>query len=141
MVQGSSLSTRQNLSNKPSCFCLTLQDNNRPTTDVRMLRIDVLAELGCCCFCTILYIANDGPFLFHPHKVLDPANVSHYIDWLAKNEVKATKFMRAVKKASDFLLAEPKAAWEEFKAFKKTMDTKVNAKIFERSYTYMSKVS
>lgn len=25
--------------------------NDRPATDVKMLRIDKLAELGCCCFC------------------------------------------------------------------------------------------
>lgn len=29
------------------------QTQNRPTSDVKMLRIDELAELGCCCFCSI----------------------------------------------------------------------------------------
>jgi hypothetical protein len=33
-----------------------LSSQGRPTDDVQMLRIDELAELGCCCFCSILYI-------------------------------------------------------------------------------------
>ena len=37
-----------------------LAEQGRPVRDVQMLRIDQLAELGCCCFCSILYIANDA---------------------------------------------------------------------------------
>lgn len=33
-----------------------LAGQSRPRDDVQMLRIDELAELGCCCFCSILYI-------------------------------------------------------------------------------------
>lgn len=33
-----------------------LAGQGRPRSDVQMLRIDELAELGCCCFCSILYI-------------------------------------------------------------------------------------
>jgi pyrimidine precursor biosynthesis enzyme len=33
-----------------------LTGQGRPRSDVQMLRIDELAELGCCCFCSILYI-------------------------------------------------------------------------------------
>ncbi len=33
-----------------------LAGQGRPRDDVQMLRIDELAELGCCCFCSILYI-------------------------------------------------------------------------------------
>jgi pyrimidine precursor biosynthesis enzyme len=33
-----------------------LAGHGRPRSDVQMLRIDELAELGCCCFCSILYI-------------------------------------------------------------------------------------
>ncbi|TGJ78140.1 hypothetical protein E0Z10_g10620 [Xylaria hypoxylon] len=36
-----------------------LASQGRPKTDVQMLRIDQLAELGCCCFCSILYIGNE----------------------------------------------------------------------------------
>ena len=91
----------------------------RAASDVRMLRIDELAELGCCCFCSILYIANEGFLDAHPDK--------------------AIAFMRAVKKATDFVLKEPVQAWKEYKTFKKTMNTPENEKIFERSYVYLSK--
>jgi pyrimidine precursor biosynthesis enzyme len=35
-----------------------LAGQGRPRDDVQMLRIDELAELGCCCFCSILYIGR-----------------------------------------------------------------------------------
>lgn len=95
------------------------KSQGRPASDVKMLRIDELAELGCCCFCSILYIANSN--------------------FLARFPEKALAFMRAVKKATDFVIQEPTRAWGEYKAFKKTMNTPENAKIFERSYVYLSK--
>ncbi|RMJ27249.1 Thiamine biosynthesis protein Nmt1 [Aspergillus sp. HF37] len=70
-----------------------LASQNRARSDVQMLRIDQLAELGCCCFCSVLYIANDA--------------------FLAANKDKVLKFMRAVKRATDFLLAEPARAYED----------------------------
>lgn len=85
------------------------KEQGRPSTDVKMLRIDELAQLGCCCFCSILYIAN-RPFL-------------------EREPEKARAFMRAVKAATDFLVREPAQAWEEYKLFKKTMNTPVNQKI------------
>ncbi|KAA1107744.1 glycylpeptide N-tetradecanoyltransferase [Puccinia graminis f. sp. tritici] len=60
--------------------------NNRPASDVKMLRIDELAELGCCCFCSILYIANE----------------------------EAGAFMRAVKAGADDMFADPRASWAEY---------------------------
>lgn len=84
---------------------------NRPTTDVKMLRIDELAELGCCCFCSILYIANASFIEANPEKV--------------------RKFMAAIKKATDYLFEKPEEAWKEYKVYKKVMDTPVNEKIFE----------
>lgn len=91
----------------------------RPTTDVKMLRIDELAELGCCCFCSILYIANESFLARHPEKAL--------------------AFMRAIKQATDFVINEPTKAWNEYKQFKKSMNTAENEKVFERSYVYMSR--
>jgi len=91
----------------------------RPMDDVQMLRIDELAELGCCCFCSILYIANDN--------------------FLAENSVKVAVFMRAVKKATDYVLAKPVEAYTDYIDIKPTMATKLNRKIFERSYAYFSK--
>lgn len=95
-----------------------LASQNRSRDDVQMLRIDQLAELGCCCFCSILYIANDS--------------------FLAAHADKAAKFMNAVKRATDYVLAEPSKAYEEYVDLKPLMGTPVNRKIFERSYAYFS---
>ncbi|KAJ5451619.1 Glycogen synthase [Penicillium cf. griseofulvum] len=96
-----------------------LAGQNRPRTDVQMLRIDQLAELGCCCFCSILYIANDA--------------------FIAANPEKVAAFMRAVKRATDDVLADPAAAYAEYVDFKPIMGTDVNRKIFERSFAYFSR--
>ncbi|KAJ5621031.1 hypothetical protein N7510_005015 [Penicillium lagena] len=96
-----------------------LASQGRPRTDVQMLRIDQLAELGCCCFCSILYIANDA--------------------FLAANTDKVAKFMRAVKRATDAVLADPAAAYEEYVDMKPIMADPVNRKIFERSFAYFSR--
>ncbi|KAK0650395.1 4-amino-5-hydroxymethyl-2-methylpyrimidine phosphate synthase [Lasiodiplodia hormozganensis] len=97
-----------------------LAAQGRPRDDVQMLRIDELAELGCCCFCSILYIANDA--------------------FLEQNPDKVRRFLRAVKRATDFVLAEPERAWAEYVDFKPVMGlTPVNRKIFERSFAYFSR--
>lgn len=44
-----------------------LANQGRPRSDVQMLRIDGLAELGCCCFCFILCIGK-----FHPYILVNP---------------------------------------------------------------------
>lgn len=95
-----------------------LSSQGRPTTDVQMLRIDELAELGCCCFCSILYIGNESFIRSNPDKV--------------------RSFMRAVKKATDFVLNKPEEAWAEYVDFKPIMGTSLNRKIFERSFAYFS---
>lgn len=96
-----------------------LASQNRPRSDAQMLRIDELAHLGCCCFCTILYIANEPFMTAHPDKV--------------------RKFLRAVKRATDYVLAKPADAFEEYIDVKPIMNTPVNRKIFERSYAYFSR--
>ncbi|KAL2163366.1 hypothetical protein VTH06DRAFT_5423 [Thermothelomyces fergusii] len=96
-----------------------LASQGRPKTDVQMLRIDELAELGCCCFCTILYIGNER--------------------FVAENPDKVRAFLRAVKRATDFVLAEPERAWSEYVDFKPAMGTPLNRKIFERSFAYFSR--
>ncbi|KIN01447.1 hypothetical protein OIDMADRAFT_123350 [Oidiodendron maius Zn] len=96
-----------------------LAGQGRPRSDVQMLRIDELAELGCCCFCSILYIANDT--------------------FLAKNPEQVKKFMRAVKRGTDHVLASPAAAYKTYIDIKPEMASVVNTKIFERSYAYLSK--
>lgn len=47
--------------------------------------------------------------------------------------------MRAVKRATDFVLAEPEQAWAEYVDFKPVMGTALNRKIFERSFAYFSR--
>ncbi|GAB7348933.1 hypothetical protein MBLNU459_g7619t1 [Dothideomycetes sp. NU459] len=96
-----------------------LAGQGRPKTDVQMLRIDELAELGCCCFCSILYIGNDK--------------------FLAENQDKVRAFMRACKRATDYVLASPAEAYADYVDFKPVMGTPLNRKIFERSYAYFSK--
>ena len=96
-----------------------LASQNRPKTDVQMLRIDELAELGCCCFCSILYIGNE--------------------DFISRNPEQVKAFLRAVKRATDFVLTQPEKAWAEYVDFKPVMGTALNRKIFERSYAYFSK--
>lgn len=44
-----------------------LAAQGRPKDDVQMLRIDELAELGCCCFCSILYIGGMAHLLMFFH--------------------------------------------------------------------------
>lgn len=95
-----------------------LTSRGRDKSDVQMLRIDELAELGCCCFCSILYIGNER--------------------FIAENPDKVRAFMRAVKKATDFVLADPHNAWKEYVDFKPVMNSELNWKIFERSYAYFS---
>ncbi|WYZ43969.1 hypothetical protein EsH8_VII_000405 [Colletotrichum jinshuiense] len=95
-----------------------LATQGRPKTDVQMLRIDELAELGCCCFCTILYIGNES--------------------FIAENPDKVRKFMKAVKKATDYVLEKPEEAWKEYVDFKPVMGSDLNRKIFERSFAYFS---
>lgn len=47
--------------------CVQLEEwckaNDRPATDVRLNRIDVLAKLGCCCFCSIRKPADSSKSL------------------------------------------------------------------------------
>ncbi|OAX78502.1 hypothetical protein ACJ72_07191 [Emergomyces africanus] len=95
-----------------------LAGQNRSRSDVQMLRIDQLAELGCCCFCSILYIGNET--------------------FVSQNPEKVSKFLKAVKKATDYVLAKPSEAYEEYVNVKPIMGTPVNRKIFERSYAYFS---
>ncbi|KAL1595382.1 Glycylpeptide N-tetradecanoyltransferase [Nothophoma quercina] len=95
-----------------------LVSQNRNRDEVRMLRIDELAQLGCCCFCSILYIGNDAFIRANPDRI--------------------RAFLRACKRATDFVLSSPDQAWKEFVEFKSAMDSPTNRKIFERSFAYFS---
>lgn len=95
-----------------------LASQGRPREDVQMLRIDELAELGCCCFCTILYIGNE--------------------DFLKANPERVKAFMRACKKATDFVISSPEQAWQEYLDIFPHLNTVVDRKIYERSFGYLS---
>jgi pyrimidine precursor biosynthesis enzyme len=86
---------------------------------VHMLRIDELADLGCCCFCSILYIANDNFIKAHPELV--------------------ASFMKAVKRATNYIVKDPNGAYDLLCKISPEMDTKVNKEIYHRSLVYLSK--
>lgn len=90
----------------------------RHRSEAKMLRIDELAELGCCCFCSVLYIGNEN--------------------FVARNPDRVRSFMRAVKRATDLVLADPQAAWEQYVAFKPVMAGHLHRTMFERSFAFFS---
>jgi pyrimidine precursor biosynthesis enzyme len=59
--------------------------------------------------------------------------------FLPENPEKVTKFLRAYKKVTDFVLADPNQAYADYVDFKPIMGTPLNRKIFERSFAYFSK--
>ncbi|KAF9189055.1 glycylpeptide N-tetradecanoyltransferase [Haplosporangium sp. Z 767] len=83
----------------------------RSRDDVKMLRIDELAQLGCCCFCSVLYIGNET--------------------FIQNNPKKVAAFMKAVERATDYMFAQPAAAYDLFVEMKPHMNSEVNRKIFQ----------
>lgn len=47
--------------------------------------------------------------------------------------------MKAVKKATNYVLAEPEKAYADYIDMKPAMGSDINRKIFERSFAYFSK--
>ncbi|KAJ3043097.1 glycylpeptide N-tetradecanoyltransferase [Rhizophlyctis rosea] len=90
----------------------------RSADDVGMLRIDELADLGCCCFCSVLYIANDS--------------------FMSQNPEKVAAFLRAIKSATDYILANPDEAWKTYVEIKPVLGDDLNKKMFQRSLRYFS---
>src|SRR4051794_10063446 len=60
-------------------------------------------------------------------------------NFMAENPEKLRKFMLAVKRATDYVLASPTEAYKTYVDIKPEMASSVNTKIFERSYAYFSK--
>lgn len=58
---------------------------------------------------------------------------------MAENPDKIAKFMKAVKRATDYVLSSPGEAYKTYISIKPEMASVVNTKIFERSYAYFSK--
>ncbi|KAJ3077211.1 glycylpeptide N-tetradecanoyltransferase [Podochytrium sp. JEL0797] len=90
----------------------------RDASDVGMLRIDELADLGCCCFCSVLYIGNDK--------------------FIQENPDKVRAFMKAIKRATDFLLANPTKGYNLYVEMKPYLGSDLNRKMFDRSLPYFS---
>jgi pyrimidine precursor biosynthesis enzyme len=59
--------------------------------------------------------------------------------FMAANVEKIGSFMKAVKRATDYVLATPNEAYAIYIDIKPEMASPVNRKIFERSYAYFSK--
>lgn len=95
-----------------------LKEVGREPSEAKMLRIDQLADLGCCCFCTILYIVNDV--------------------FLEKEPEKVRRILKALKRATDYMLAQPAQAWKEYSDFKPQMASKLNTTMFQRCFAYFS---
>lgn len=59
---------------------------------VGMLRIDELDGLGCCCFCSVMFVASDKYFV--------------------ENKDVVAGFLRATRRAMDITIEHPDVAWE-----------------------------
>lgn len=57
---------------------------------------------------------------------------------MAENPDKIRKFMKAVKRGTDYVLAAPEAAYKTYIDVKPEMASAINTKIFERSFAYFS---
>ena len=60
-------------------------------------------------------------------------------NFMTENPEKLRKFMRAAKRATNYVLSSPAEAYSEYIDIKPEMASAVNKKIFERSYAYFSK--
>ena len=58
---------------------------------------------------------------------------------MAENPENIGKFMKAAKRAMDYVLASPARAYQTYIDIKPEMASAVNRKIYERSYAYFSK--
>lgn len=83
------------------------------------LRIDELAGLGCCCFCSVMMIANTQK--------------------LEQNPQKARAFMRATQRGAAFTTENPEEAFATLCRVKPKLDTSLNRKIFFRTLPFFSR--
>jgi len=87
--------------------------------EVNMLRIDELNNLGCCCFCSVMYVANG--------------------DYFNENPEKLKAFMRAMRRGTDFTIEYPEEAWAIMCRANPRLDNDMYSKIFQRSMPYFSR--
>ncbi|WP_461536251.1 ABC transporter substrate-binding protein [Spongorhabdus nitratireducens] len=84
-----------------------------------ILRIDDMAGLGCCCFCSIFYIATETILEQQPEKV--------------------EGFMRAIQRASAWMLDHPEQAYDMMCQQVPKMRSKLNQKIFMHCLPFFSR--
>ncbi|WP_067516061.1 ABC transporter substrate-binding protein [Endozoicomonas ascidiicola] len=84
-----------------------------------MLRVDELAGLGCCCFCSILFLVHES--------------------YLAKNPDTVAGFMRATQRGMHWTLENPEKAWEMLCDKIPSLRTEVFQKIYISCLPYFSR--
>jgi len=100
-----------------SCFQqLEVEDAGIAT---RLIRIDHEANLGCCCFCSILFIV--------------------YGDFIPENKELLTKFMQATIKGVELTRDEPLRAFEQLRKLRPNLDNDLFQNIFQHCLPYFSK--
>jgi ABC-type nitrate/sulfonate/bicarbonate transport system substrate-binding protein len=86
---------------------------------VKMLRIDELDGLGCCCFCSIQFVASEEYFANHTDKIKG--------------------FMRAMRRAMDFTIEFPDQAWDIMCKANPRLNNQLYSKIYQRTLPYFSR--
>lgn len=84
-----------------------------------MLRLDQLAGLGCCCFCSIQFIVHEK--------------------MLQNNNELLTRFMRATQRGSAYTTEHPEKAFELLCEAKPQLRTELYKKIFVRTLPFFSR--
>jgi len=87
--------------------------------EVGMLRIDELAGIGCCCFCSIMFIAHE--------------------QMLEKQSSLLKKFMKATQRGLSYTLENPYKAYEVFCQEYPHLDTPLYKKIFISCLPFFSR--
>lgn len=83
-----------------------------------LMRIDEMAQLGCCCFCSIQVIAHDS-FSQDNHEII------HY-------------FLQALHQGLQITKKDPEQAWKCLITTKHSLNTPIYQKIFQATHPYFS---
>lgn len=84
-----------------------------------MLRIDELAGLGCCCFCSIQFICSERVYEARQEEI--------------------AAILRATQRATHFILDQPERAFDLFCEARPEQNTPLNQKIFTHTLPFLSR--
>lgn len=84
-----------------------------------MLRIDELDGLGCCCFCSVMYVANE--------------------EYAQRNPEQLAAFMRAIRRGIDFTIEYPDEAWALMTKANPRLKTNLYKEIYQKTLPYFSR--